>query len=76
MHLDGDREDARQLGLPGRRLRPRGGGDRARPKARGFRTIINATLFDGAEPERVAKFFDDVMAMGVDGIIDLARLCL
>ncbi len=37
-------------------------------KARGFRTIINATLFDGAEPEKVARFFDDVMAMGVDGI--------
>jgi hopanoid biosynthesis associated radical SAM protein HpnH len=37
-------------------------------KARGFRVNINCTLFDGAEPERVAKFFDDVMASGVDGI--------
>ncbi len=38
-------------------------------KARGFRVSINCTLFDGAEPARVAKFFDDVMALGVDGIM-------
>jgi hopanoid biosynthesis associated radical SAM protein HpnH len=37
-------------------------------KARGFRTQINCTLFHGAEPERVAKFFDEMMAMGLDGI--------
>jgi hopanoid biosynthesis associated radical SAM protein HpnH len=37
-------------------------------KAKGFRVNINCTLFDGAEPERVAKFFDDVMAIGVDGM--------
>jgi hopanoid biosynthesis associated radical SAM protein HpnH len=40
----------------------------AESKRRGFRTIINATLFNNAEPEKVASFFDDVMAMGVDGI--------
>ncbi len=39
-----------------------------RAKVGGFRTIINATLFDGTDPERTAAFFDDVMAMGVDGI--------
>jgi hopanoid biosynthesis associated radical SAM protein HpnH len=37
-------------------------------KAAGFRVNINCTLFDGAKPERVARFFDDVMASGVDGI--------
>jgi hopanoid biosynthesis associated radical SAM protein HpnH len=37
-------------------------------KAKGFRVNINCTLFDGAEPARVAEFFDDVMAIGVDGI--------
>jgi hopanoid biosynthesis associated radical SAM protein HpnH len=37
-------------------------------KSRGFRVNINCTLFDGAEPERVARFFDEVMAIGVDGI--------
>ncbi|HEX2940034.1 MAG TPA: adenosyl-hopene transferase HpnH [Rhodopila sp.] len=40
----------------------------AESKRRGFRTIINCTLFNTAEPEKVAAFFDDVMAMGVDGI--------
>src|SRR5471030_3057583 len=40
----------------------------AESKRRGFRTIINATLFNNAEPAKVAAFFDDVMAMGVDGI--------
>ena len=37
-------------------------------KKAGFRVIINATLFDNAEAAKVAGFFDDVMAMGVDGI--------
>jgi len=37
-------------------------------KERGFRTQINCTLFDGADPERTARFFDEMMAMGVDGI--------
>jgi hopanoid biosynthesis associated radical SAM protein HpnH len=40
----------------------------AESKRRGFRTIINATLFNNADPDKVASFFDDVMAMGVDGI--------
>jgi hopanoid biosynthesis associated radical SAM protein HpnH len=40
----------------------------AEAKRRGFRTIINATLFNNSEPAKVASFFDDVMAMGVDGI--------
>ena len=37
-------------------------------KSKGFRTQINCTLFDGADPERTAAFFDEMMAMGVDGI--------
>jgi len=37
-------------------------------KSKGFRCNINCTLFDGAEPERVARFFDTVMQMGLDGI--------
>jgi hypothetical protein len=36
-------------------------------KALGFRVSINCTLFDGAEPDRVARLFDDVMAMGSTG---------
>jgi hopanoid biosynthesis associated radical SAM protein HpnH len=38
-------------------------------KAKGFRVTINTTLFDGADPEKVAAFFDDVEAMGIDGIM-------
>lgn len=38
-------------------------------KERGFRVSINCTLFDGAQPERVARFFDEVMALGVDGVM-------
>jgi hopanoid biosynthesis associated radical SAM protein HpnH len=37
-------------------------------KAKGFRVTINCTFFNDADPERVANFFDSVMAMGVDGI--------
>ena len=37
-------------------------------KSRGFRTQINCTLFEGSDPDRTAKFFDDMMAMGLDGI--------
>lgn len=37
-------------------------------RERGFRVNINCTLFDRAEPDRIAAFFDEVMALGVDGI--------
>jgi len=37
-------------------------------KSKGFRTQINCTLFDGSDPERTAAFFDEMMAMGVDGM--------
>src|SRR6188472_4186933 len=37
-------------------------------KERGFRCNINCTLFNNADPERIANFFDSVMAMGVDVI--------
>jgi hopanoid biosynthesis associated radical SAM protein HpnH len=37
-------------------------------KAKGFRTQINCTLFDGADPERTAAFFDEMTRLGVDGI--------
>jgi hopanoid biosynthesis associated radical SAM protein HpnH len=34
----------------------------------GFRISINCTLFDNADPDQVADFFDGVKDMGVDGI--------
>jgi len=37
-------------------------------KAAGFRVNINCTLFNNAEPQRVAEFFDHVTALGVEGM--------
>ena len=37
-------------------------------KSKGFRVTINCTFFQGADPARVAAFFDSLEGMGVDGI--------
>jgi len=67
VHLDGDREDH------DRAVSQDGVHDRAvaairAAKGRGFRVNINCTLFDGTDPERTARFFDEVMALGVDAM--------
>jgi len=67
VHLDGDRE------MHDRSVCQEGVYDRAvaairLAKARGFRVNINTTLFLGADAEKVARFFDDVTALGIDGI--------
>jgi hopanoid biosynthesis associated radical SAM protein HpnH len=67
VHLDGNRQDHDKS------VCQAGTYDRAvaaikAAKAKGFRCNINCTLFNNADPERISKFFDDVMAMGVDGI--------
>ena len=67
VHLDGSREE-HDISVCQDGVYDRAVAAIAASKARGFRTIINATLFDTAKPERVASFFDDVMARGVDGI--------
>jgi hopanoid biosynthesis associated radical SAM protein HpnH len=36
---------------------------------RGFRVTTNYTLFDGADANSARAFFDEVMAMGVEGIV-------
>jgi hopanoid biosynthesis associated radical SAM protein HpnH len=68
VHLDGDKE------MHDNAVSQTGVYDRAvaairSAKQAGFRLSINCTLFDGADPGRVAQFFDQVMAMGVDGIM-------
>ena len=68
IHLDGDRE------MHDKAVCQDGVYDRAvaairKVKEKGFRVSINCTLFDGADPERVARFFDDAMALGIDGIM-------
>ncbi len=67
VHLDGDLE------MHDRSVSQSGVYERAvaaitAAKARGFRVNVNTTLFDGAQPERVARFFDEVTRLGVDGI--------
>ena len=36
---------------------------------RGFRVTTNTTLFDGASPLRVREFFDEMMNLGVEGMM-------
>mgnify|MGYP001079833820 CR=1 FL=1 len=67
VHLDGDRE------MHDRSVCEPGVYDRAvaairKAKEAGFRVNINCTLFDGADAEAVARFFDNVTEMGIDGI--------
>src|ERR1700677_3893951 len=35
----------------------------------GFRVTTNTTLFDGADPKSVRDFFDDMMELGVEGMM-------
>lgn len=35
-------------------------------KAKGFRVQVNCTVFDGADPERLASFFDEMEKRGVE----------
>jgi hopanoid biosynthesis associated radical SAM protein HpnH len=37
--------------------------------ARGFRVTTNTTLFDGASPLRMRRFFDEMMQLGVEGMM-------
>ena len=36
---------------------------------RGFRVTTNSTLFDGADPQSVRAFFDEMMDLGVEGMM-------
>jgi len=35
----------------------------------GFRVTTNTTLFDGADPKSVRAFFDEMMELGVEGMM-------
>lgn len=68
VHLDGDKD------MHDRSVSQTGVFDRAvraieAAKGRGFRVCINTTLFDGADPARVAAFLDAVNGIGVDGVM-------
>jgi hopanoid biosynthesis associated radical SAM protein HpnH len=67
VHLDGDKEDHDHS------VCQDGVYDRAveairHAKSLGFRVNVNATLFNNADPERMANFFDAVTDMGIHGI--------
>jgi hopanoid biosynthesis associated radical SAM protein HpnH len=67
IHLDGDQ------GMHDASVCQEGVYDRAieaikLAKSKGFRVSINCTLFNTAEPERVANFFDEVTKLKLDGI--------
>src|SRR6476619_5082027 len=67
VHLDGDKEmHDHSVCQPG--VYDRAVAAIKAAKERGFRVNINCTLFNTAQPDRVAEFFDTVMEFGVDGI--------
>ena len=37
-------------------------------RGKGFRVTVNCTLFNGADPDEVAEFFDTAMQQGIEGI--------
>jgi hopanoid biosynthesis associated radical SAM protein HpnH len=67
IHLDGDQHmhdhSVCQAGVYDRAVRAL-----KLAKAQGFRVTINCTLFNNADPARVAAFFDTVSAFGIEGI--------
>jgi hopanoid biosynthesis associated radical SAM protein HpnH len=67
VHLDGDEDmHDRSVCQPG--VYRRAVAAIGRAKAAGFRVNVNCTLFNDARPERVARFFDSLQEMEVDGI--------
>ncbi|WP_395666621.1 adenosyl-hopene transferase HpnH [Methylocella sp.] len=67
IHLDGDREmhdeSVCQAGVYDRALKAL-----VAAKAAGFRVTVNTTLFNTAEPARVAAFFDEMKKLGIEGV--------
>jgi len=67
VHLDGDKE-AHDSSVCQTGVYDRAVAAIKAAKQRGFRVNINCTLFNTADPERTAKFFDSVREVGVDCI--------
>ena len=68
VHLDGDEEEHdRAVCRPGTYEKAVRAVEAA--LARGFRVTTNTTLFNGADPERTADFFDELMKLGVEGMM-------
>ena len=67
VHLDGDRDTHDRSVCQGG-VYERAVAAITVAKRAGFRVNINCTLFNDADPERVADFFDEATALGIDGI--------
>ena len=68
VHMDGPREEHDEA------VCREGVYDQAVPAIReavrrGFRVTTNSTLFDGANPLRMREFFDEMMGLGVEGMM-------
>ena len=68
IHLDGDKE------MHDKSVDQEGVYERAieairLSKSRGFRTSINCTLFDGTDPDRVARFLDEIADLDIEGVM-------
>jgi hopanoid biosynthesis associated radical SAM protein HpnH len=68
VHLDGLREDHDEAVCRDGVYDQAVAGIRA-ALARGFRVTTNTTLFDGAAPLRIRRFFDEMMELGVEGMM-------
>jgi hopanoid biosynthesis associated radical SAM protein HpnH len=68
VHLDGEKEhhDFSVCKEGGYELALEGVREAVR---RGFRVTTNTTLFDGADPKSVRDFFDEMMSLGVEGMM-------
>jgi hopanoid biosynthesis associated radical SAM protein HpnH len=68
VHLDGEKEhhDFSVCKEGGYELAVEGVREAVR---RGFRVTTNTTLFDGADPKSVRDFFDEMMSLGVEGMM-------
>src|SRR6202166_386743 len=68
VHLDGDKEhhDFSVCKEGGFELAVEGVREAVQ---RGFRVTTNTTLFDGADPKSVRDFFDEMMSLGVEGMM-------
>lgn len=68
IHMDGLREDHDHAVCRDGVYDVAAGAIRAALK-RGFRVTTNTTLFDDADPKQVRKFFDEMMELGVEGMM-------
>ncbi len=68
VHLDGEKEhhDFSVCKEGGFELAVEGVREAVR---KGFRVTTNTTLFDGADPKSVRDFFDEMMSLGVEGMM-------